>query len=788
MKIEQLRKKGTPFVPITHAKAVYFDDGHNLHTHLANVETPLSTGGVYRDVMEEYAFMPSVFWCDATPRVSYRQRNQFSTTPIQLLAGDTLIFDCYCDGRLSALASLTSMEESISMSASRKLVGSSSQEEIKRYTYTAETDIIVKITCYDSKPLKVYISRNVKVADNSIEDLSERIEDAEESVANVDRFAQYDNNAGEGVDYQEFGATDYAIIMMYGQSLSIGQENPAGYDDPDVENCYMLEGGVHSIGGSKLIPLGTGMPISEGINSQRQDPVISTAKAFVNLYHKAHPEDTHTKFIAISLGVGGRSLVTFADSSRYPWITTSYMEDRVKPCLTALKAIATSEGKTISIGALIWCQGETDYSSTYIGKSYAEWYALHASNFGGSLDAYKQGLKDLRNDITTVARTIFGADNQQLEPPFFAYALGGGWIGNSFLTINHAIYDLANEIPNMWIIAPNYPVPDYNGGHLAMNGYRWYGEYIAKAMYYTLIKRTPWSPLKPTSVELSGGKVVVHFDRAITIDTYTNDECPDYGFVVRQGTITQLNSARSGASEYNMTISSVVVGADGKSIEITTEEPLTSEAVEVIYAGTSGTTYANRHVKGSGNVRDNDNWRALYTFRSDNGDHGNLATGNYWTNEVASAEDIATYSVWDSATSYSYGDIVIYTFQSTAYKCTSLRQENKNNPPITSDGYAGYGTAWERVNYDANVSDIDEQMLAGNGYAYGAKVNVPNIGMAIGMSTMQSLIGSTTGGNKVYPYTKVDYSPVDSQGNSIVGKKYPMQNWCINFYKRITNE
>ena len=777
MKIEKLKKGTTEIAPLTHSNAVFCDDGLDLTTHLESLQSVVQPDGYMQD-FEVIDYLPSQYWLDSTPRPHQRNSNQFSTTPIELKNGETLEFDCNADGRVSALAKLSSSTESASMTAQRLLVGTSASNtnEVKTYTYTATADMYVKITCYDNAGLSVRINRPTKIADNAIARLE----------GMIDKPLGYVIDTGE-ITYQEIGKTDYAVIMMYGQSLSIGQESPAGYDDEPIDNCYMLRGGVHATSGDTLVPLNaSGMPIVDGILSGNQDSVVSAVKAFVNLYHKAHPEDTNTKFIACSLGVGGRSLVLFADEDRYSWASTSYMTERVIPCLTALKAIADAEGKTISLCSLIWCQGETDYTSSYINDTYAQWYARHASNFGGSLDAYKQGLHDLYDDIYAHAQSIFGASNQVAPPPFFAYALGGGWIGNAFLTINRATYELADELDTMWIVAPNYPVPDYNGGHLAMNGYRWYGEYIAKAMYYALIKKVAWQPLKPTSVELVNGNIEVNFDRAVAFDTYTNDECPDYGFVLRQGTVSQLNNAKgAGSTEYNVAITSVTLSDDKKKITIVPSTALTADAVEVIYAGNVG-TYSKRHFQGSGNVRDYDKWLALYNYKNDEGDHGNFATAPYWSRVTATESD--TQAMWDSATTYAYGDVVRYTKNGTTYKCTSLRDGNTNNPPVTSDGMDGCGVAWEPIDYDDSVSLIDETVLAGNGYAFGAKINIKNIASVFGYSTLQSLVGSSSGGNKTYPYNRVDYTPEDANGNSIVGSKYPMQNWCINFYVRLENE
>lgn len=708
MKVQQLKKDGQSIVPITHTSAVIDSNGHSAQYHFDKTENAIQAEGVYAE-RTSINYEPSLYWVGATPKVGRRTSNQFSTKPFYVNQGEKIHINCACDGRLALLAKLTSDEESLEMTANRLMIGTA-QFEALDYLYTASESMWVKVTCYDTFPLSIEIERKNKIADNKIDYLENKISESSAVKEN------YERDFGEVLDYQKIGQTDYAVIMMYGQSLSIGQETPASFIDAPVEDCYMLAPDVHTTEGAKLIPLGNGLPIKDGIGSHRQDSVISATKAFVNLYRRAHPEDKKTKFIAVSLGVGGRSLITFAESSRYPWYTGEhYFDTRVKSCLTALKNIADEEGKTISICSLIWCQGETDYSALYIGKTHEEWYALQPSDFGGCLDAYKHGLRDLYSDITTAAQSIFGKENQVSQPPFFAYALGGSWIGNAFLTINHATYELAEELPTMWIVGPNYPVPDYRSGHLAMNGYRWYGEYIAKAMYYALIKGVDWKPLQPLSVEIvDGNKIEVTFDRDVTIDTWTNDEDPDYGFVVRQGTAEQLNSAKgTGATEYNVDITSITTNA--KKVVIQCADSLNADCVEVIYAGAAN-DYANNHFKGSGNVRDNDKWLSLYKYGDDTGDHGNAITSN-----------------------------------------------------------------WEGVAYDETAEDIDPTIIEGAGYSVGDVVNIDNIGFAHGRQTVKSLVDNNT----KYPYQPVDYKPLDENGQSIVGKKYPMQNWCINFYKRI---
>lgn len=88
---------------------------------------------------------------------------------------------------------------------------------------------------------------------------------------------------------------------------------------------------------------------------------------------------------------------------------------------------------------------------------------------------------------------------------------------------------------------------------------------------------------------------------------------------------------------------------------------------------------------------------------------------------MVTATESDTRAMWDSETTYAYGDVVRYTNNGTTYKCTSLRDGNTNNPPVTSDGKTGGGVAWKDATYDETASIIDESVLAGTGHAYSAE-------------------------------------------------------------------
>ena len=517
---------------------------------------------------------------------------------------------------------------------------------------------------------------------------------------------------------------DYFVILMYGQSLSMGDETIAAFAEENITDCLMLGDNIRSISGSALNVATYGTPNENGvIAGKRQDAVTTAVKSFISLYKKERPY-SKTKFIIGSMGISGASLAELSGATRYPNCTNHYLDSRVTVYLNALNSIAEQEEKTICLGAVLWMQGEADYGVPYIYKTYAEWLELaneHISErpnmmMRGSKDAYYQGLKYLKEDIESLATSIFG---QSKKPNFFAYSTAGAFIDNAYMTINSATTQLADDTDNFFLLAPTYQTPDFEGGHLTMNGYRWYGEYIAKALYNVYIKRAFWNPLRPTYFKVINNKIYIYFSNGVwplILNTWTaGDTYKNYGFTVRTGTVAQLDQYTTVLTNPRVTITNIQV-ISKNCIEITCDVAQFGEAIEIIYAGQGESGYTG-HNQGAGNVCDSDRWKALFTYKNDADEHSEVKRTSHWSGYTeATQEEAETLDYWNEDTTYNTGD-----------KC-----------------------------------------LVGDFTLERARV-------------VTSIVDS----NNVYPYNRINNRPTTKTGDSIVGELYPMQNWCINFYKRI---
>ena len=669
---------------------------------------------------------------------------------------------------------------------------------------------------YQPKGIPEEVSVELDKIKRSLNSLALKVDNKESKDINnkfLDKVMLY-GNAGRNflgnVALQEPGTTDYCIIMMYGQSLSNGSENPAGFNDDVVEGCLMLGNNVWNTSGDTLQGLKVGGTVrADGVaTGTRQDTIVSTVNAFVSLYKKERPWDKNTKFIACSLGVGGWTVAQLSGNKysegqpsvrRYPNCNGKRLEDGVKPFFEAVKAIADREGKTISLSAVFWKQGEADYGQEYIGKTYDEWKAIQDAketvndyDMQGSKDAYKRGLTILKEDIFALAKSIFG-DDQANRPVFMPYSVCGTYIGNAYQTINDATYEMANEQDDVVQVGPTYVTPDYNGGHLSMNGYRWYGEYCAKALYYVYLKHMDFRPLQPEGFEVKGNKVYIYINPIVPplrIDTYTQDAVyKNYGFSVRMGTVAQLDGWKSMASGGLQTITDVTISENCIILTCGNIEKFTG-AVEVSYAG-QGESGKYGHYQGAGNIRDSDNWQALYKYRDDSADHGSRNTFNAWASvRAANDSDKESYSAWNKDTIYNYGDMCIFSINNVDYLLKSAKDGNKNITPYSNNRWstAYYWTGNAKAT-DEELKTLhywDEAYATSTGYVNGDKVLFDVIetdAPIVLTNTYADAAGTVV--NKSRPFNPVNYHTTDVKGNTIVGKPYPMQNWLLNFYKRI---
>lgn len=171
---------------------------------------------------------------------------------------------------------------------------------------------------------------------------------------------------------------------------------------------------------------------------------------------------------------------------------------------------AESLGKTFSIAALIWMQGEANGGPTG---------GINPSRWGEELQRpdgqewYRDRLVDYRQQWSRDLKLITG---QADDIPMFTYQTQG--------PAGEAQLMAADRDANITMVGPHYMIPSGVNSryasrhgdpiHMSANGERWYGEQVAKVIHRTLVEGEDWQPLRPLAASLASdrGSVVAEFD------------------------------------------------------------------------------------------------------------------------------------------------------------------------------------------------------------------------------------------------------------------------------------
>jgi hypothetical protein len=329
-----------------------------------------------------------------------------------------------------------------------------------------------------------------------------------------------------------------------------------------------------------------------------EDPVIGLVNSISQIARRMYKD---IDFIATSSGYGARTVAQLSKPSRYEGSGISYQRNNdghtvkhyevFETHLTMAKALADAADKSISASAIIYMQGEQDYTA-----------AVQSSD-GSNLSCddnkalYKERVIQLKEDMQASVMSIYG---QTRKPMFFIAPIGGNFVSKWDMAINMAQVELALENDDIFLLNPTYSVTDHGANsHLTSNGYRWWGELAAKSVYNAVLKDMRVSPPVPYKVSIKDNKVYIACyakQLPLVIDTHTVEPKNNYGFAIK-------------ANDGDVSIRYVSIIKDLIIIEC--DKNLSGE-VEISYAGSTR--------NGSGNICDSDRWKSMYKYAEDTGD------------------------------------------------------------------------------------------------------------------------------------------------------------------------
>jgi hypothetical protein len=369
----------------------------------------------------------------------------------------------------------------------------------------------------------------------------------------------------------------YEHLIIYGQSLSTGQQSWPPLSTTPIANNYMIGSQVwtnyNNPTTNLLNPLIANVAVDKFRNQPKSSggqlscecPIVGAAN-YIQI-----KTNGRYKVIASSCGFGGKTIEQLSkeyyDSVRYSDFTN---------CISYASAILSS----VHCPALFWMQGEYNYL-------YGSDTATNGLRKDGAPTAnknlYKFLLLKLKNNMQ---HDIMAQYHQTDKPLFITYQVGKQYTKGNTLEIGMAQLEASNENRDIVCAGPVYWVTD-RGGHLDPNGYRWYGELLGKVYYQTKVLRKPFKPLQPQKIARLKDPKTLRIDflvphEPLVFDSNLVKKADSYGFEI---------FVNGGKNE----IDSLYI--EGNSVFLLCRNNLKGN-MEVLYAG--------KNNGGRGNLRDSD--------------------------------------------------------------------------------------------------------------------------------------------------------------------------------------
>ena len=391
---------------------------------------------------------------------------------------------------------------------------------------------------------------------------------------------------------------DYNIIVSYGQSLCVGDGILQEETDSPL-NCYML--GDTAFNQSSYLVNAELKRLH--VNSGRSSftPSISATSHIASILNRIR-NTGNKKFIALSAGLDGYSVAQLMDKARYvdvntnefyfPNLSTYEPYKNLFAALKRIKQIAHSENKTCGVIAFVWIQGEGDAWGD--GKFSTD---TTTCSCAGNKEEWLKRVKQLHKDVADDLNTYLGQD---VSPAWFIHNIQGGFIPK-YSGVLEAQTEIIDNI-EYFSINPAYQLPNLKDQHLTGNGYRWYGELIAKSIIDVLLYNIEPHVVRFKSAHIMYDKKSICLYFSVPVPPLKHDkglqaDMKNYGFYVKN------------ANNDNLEISNIEIYSNY--IILRMSDAITGSII-VGYATNFSTSKDDTNIIGAGNICDSSNDLSYY--------------------------------------------------------------------------------------------------------------------------------------------------------------------------------
>lgn len=395
-----------------------------------------------------------------------------------------------------------------------------------------------------------------------------------------------------GVNY------DYNIIISYGQSLCVGDGVLQEETDSPL-NCYML--GDTAFNKSSYLVNAELKRLHVSSGRSNFTPSISATSHIASILNRIQNVGSK-KFIALGAGFGGYSVAQLMDKSRYvdvntnefyfPNLSTYEPYKNLFAALKRIKQIADSENKTCGVIAFVWIQGEGDAWGNGNFKT-----DTTTCSCAGNKDEWLKRVKQLHKDVADDLNTYLGQD---VSPAWFIHNIQGGFIPK-YSGVLEAQTEIIDNI-EYFSLNPAYQLPNLKDQHLTGNGYRWYGELIAKSIIDVLLYNIEPHVVHFKSAHIMYDKKSICLYFSVPVPPLKHDkglqaDMQNYGFYVKN-----VNNDDLGISNIEIYSNYIILRMSDA----------ITENVTVGYATNFSTSKNDTSIIGAGNICDSSNDLSYY--------------------------------------------------------------------------------------------------------------------------------------------------------------------------------
>ena len=409
------------------------------------------------------------------------------------------------------------------------------------------------------------------------------------------------NNPDGGGDASTVNvAWDWVGIVGTGQSLSVG-----AYGNPDIAVQQPYNNLKLGFGGAAVAP-----PFDPTIASLQTVPLTEPIRGITSGYPSAYPdniygETPHTamadQVTAMVMQAAARDYVTVhtvvgesgqglnviqKNPTNLPTTGTSGRAyDATLFEATAIARLATAAGRSYGIGAVVLTHGETDCCNS----------------------GYEAGIVQLLSDYNADLAAITG---QTAKIPMFisqqnSVPADSGSVAISALQVLQASVDHPGDIV---VTGPKYQyayaAADSTHVHLDAPGYDLLGEKYGQVYFERVVLGHDWQPLAPTSADVSGAVVTVHFHVPVPPLTWDDTLPPPHGTMIPEWAAGRGFELAAGG--VRQMITDVQISGDD-AVRITCAKDISNLEITVGYATTAeGGTPTGPQPARWGHLRDSD--------------------------------------------------------------------------------------------------------------------------------------------------------------------------------------